>query len=134
MINCAGGMNFTADLDTPPSTFIGWVILLVTNLLKIDPICQALFDKTRDPENVRKTLENIYVNKDRVDDELVNGIVNPSKDDGAMKIFQSTYTGDPKPRPMDVLPQISQNVKIGAIWGKQDNVISPNMTFAQKVK
>ena len=74
------------------------------------------------------------MNKDRVDDELVNGIVNPSKDDGAMKIFQSTYTGDPKPRPMEVLPKISQNVKIGAIWGKQDNVISPKMNFAQKVK
>ena len=80
MVNCSGGMNITAGIDKPPTTFFGWVVLLVTNLLKIDPICNVLFDKTRDPENVRQTLQNIYLNKDRVDDELVNSIVNPSKD------------------------------------------------------
>ena len=111
-------MNITAGLDSPPSSFAGWIILLVINLLKIDPLCSILFDKTREPENVRQTLGKLYLNKERVDDELVESIVRPSLDDGALKVFQSTFTGDPGEGPMKVLPKINENVKIGAIWGK----------------
>ena len=47
-----------------------------------------------------------------------------------MKVFQSTFTGEPGVGPEELLPKIPQNVKIGAIWGEQDSIISPKMTFA----
>ena len=87
LVNCAGGMNVTHILDDPPTTLFGWGILIFKNLLKLDPINNILFDKVRDPKNVEETLLKIYVNKDRVDKELVDLIVNPSLDEGANKVF-----------------------------------------------
>ena len=87
LVNCAGGMNISHILDDPPTTSFGWTVLLVTNLLKLDPINNLLFDKVRDPQNVKETLQKIYVNKDRVDDELVQSIIQPSLDAGANKVF-----------------------------------------------
>ena len=87
MINISIGMNFKGGLDDPPTTTYGKTVYFVTNLLKVDFIVRALFNKTKNPENVRETLKGIYLNKDRVDDELVNSIVNPSKDNGALKVF-----------------------------------------------
>lgn len=87
LINCAGGMNVTHILDDPPTTLFGWGLLIFTNLQKLDIVNNVLFDKIKDPENVKETLMKIYVNKDRVDKELVDSIVNPSSDEGANKVF-----------------------------------------------
>jgi hypothetical protein len=59
-------------------------------LLEIGYVNKFLFDRTRDPENVRSILKSIYVNPERVDDELVESIVKPSRDAGASNVFQST--------------------------------------------
>ena len=106
---------------------------MITNLIKVDPLNNFLFDKVRDPENVKQTLQKIYVNKDRVDDELVDSIIKPSLDEGANKVFQSTQTGDPGVGPEGLLKNIPESVKIAAIWGEQDGITPPNSWIAKTI-
>ena len=106
---------------------------MVTNLLKLDPLNNILYDKVRDPENVKQVLQGIYVNKDRVDDESVDSIIKPSLDEGANKVFQSTLTGDPGVGPEELLRKIPESVKIAAGWGEQDGITPPNSWIAKTI-
>ena len=88
MVNCAGGMNGLHILGgQEPTSLFEWFIVLTTNLLKIDAFSDLMFDKVRQPETVRGILKKMYVNEDRVDDELVQSLVDPSLHEGANKVL-----------------------------------------------
>lgn len=54
LVNCAGGMNGQHVLDGhSPTTLFGWMIVLITNLLKNDVCNSFLFDKVRVPATVK---------------------------------------------------------------------------------
>ena len=104
LVNCAGGMNGLHILNGhPPTSLFGWTIVLITNLLKYDAFNNFLFDKVRARETIRSILKNMYVNPDRVDDELVDSIFMPSEDQGANKVLQSSLVGDPGTGPVQLL-------------------------------
>jgi len=134
LVNCAGGMNGLHVTKSNPGTIIGGGIALITNFLRSSLICNALFTNTQRRGNVRSSLEKLYVNKDRVDEELVDMIIRPSLDDGAKQVFQSTLVGEPGLNPMELLPNIPENVKIGAIWGSEDFATKPTVPIAEFLK
>lgn len=87
LVNCAGGMNGLHVTKSNPGTIYGGAIALITNFLRSSAVCNALFTNTQRRGNVKSILERLYVNKDRVDDELVDMIIRPSLDDGAKQVF-----------------------------------------------
>ena len=107
LFNCAIGMNSKArplpGCGRAEAIFLGWIappIFLLLDLLLRSPLGRTLFDHVRQPNTIRSVLENgVYVNRTRVDDELVQLIASPAEADGAFEAFVETLTGDPGPRP-----------------------------------
>lgn len=121
LLNCAGGMNNKAIVDDWRIKLALPLFLLIDLLLKTPPIAQRLFDRFRTPDNIRNILQNVYGNQAAVDDELVDLIYQPSKDEGALDAFVSIMTGPPGPRP-DVLLRdvIPGDLPLLVLWGDSD--------------
>ena len=99
LYNCAAGINnkFTlTDTLTPFSikAFAVPIFSLLDLLLKNDGFAKGLFERTRKPENVKATLQSVYVNKDACDEELVESILTAAADDNALKVFVEILTND----------------------------------------
>lgn len=129
LFNCAIGMNSKAPArpDDPIAYKIFFALFSpafkLIDLLLASPLARALFDKVRDRENVRGILESgVYVNQDRVDDELVELITAPAEDEGALDAFIKILTGDPGPRPESLVPQLTRSLPIAVWWGTEDQV------------
>jgi pimeloyl-ACP methyl ester carboxylesterase len=91
LYNTAAGINnkFTiTDTLTPLSIklFAVPIFTLLDLLLKIDSFSGWFFERTRNPENIRATLQSVYVNKEACDDELVNSIASAAMDPNARKV------------------------------------------------
>ncbi len=81
---------------------------------------RLIFENMRNPKNIRKTLNQVYVNKNNVDDYLVNSIRNPSLDVGAFNVFRSVFNpSGPQGEPLDLL---FKNLKspLLLLWGSKD--------------
>jgi len=50
---------------------------------------RLIFENMRNPKNIKKTLNQVYVDKKNVDDFLVESIRKPSLDFGAFNVFRS---------------------------------------------
>ena len=96
---------------------------MLLDLVLRSPLAQTLFDKVRTDETVRGVLAGgVYVNADRVDDELVSMITRPAEDPGALEAFIAILSGEPGPRPEALVPQIDPALPIGVWWGDEDQV------------
>eukprot|EP00897_Mesotaenium_endlicherianum_P008374 jgi/Mesen1/7565/ME000392S06832 len=113
LLNCAGGMNNKAIADDWRIRAAMPIFLLIDWLLLRPSIARPLFDR-----NVQTVLQSVYCNKDAVDAELVEVILKPADDLGALEAFVSIITGPPGPRPEVLLPRISNPVLI--LWGDKD--------------
>lgn len=124
--NCAGGMNskFAAfDEDLPAATraiasvafgFVDW-------LLSFKGLARSLFDGIRSEENVRAALQQVYTkNPSRVDDLIVESTIKPAEDPAALDVFVEILTGDPGPRPADLVPRVE--APIHCHWGDADEI------------
>jgi pimeloyl-ACP methyl ester carboxylesterase len=123
LYNAAAGINnkFTLyDTLTPPllKVFCVPVFSLLDFLLKQEAFATWLFERTRKPENIRATLQSVYVNKDACDDELVASISKPAEDPNALKVFVEILTGAPGTTPDTFIDQIKCPIKF--VWGDQD--------------
>ena len=81
---------------------------------------RLIFENMRKPGNIRKTLNQVYLNKKNVDDYLVESIRNPSLDKGAFNVFRSVFNpSGPQGKPLDEL--FSQlNSPLLLLWGSKD--------------
>ena len=129
LFNCAIGMNSKAEPlpDDPPAYAFFFALakplFVLIDVLLRSPLAGALFDKVRTPETVRSVLEKgVYMNSDRVDDELVNMITRPATDEGALQTFVEILAGDPGPRPEALVGQIDESTPIACWWGPDDQV------------
>jgi pimeloyl-ACP methyl ester carboxylesterase len=101
LYNAAAGINnkFTlTDELTPP--LVKWLIArplfsLLDILLRQPSFANWLFERTRKPENIRKTLQSVYVNQDAVDDVLVSSIAAPATDPRALQVGDMKYLVSP---------------------------------------
>jgi len=81
---------------------------------------RLIFENMRKPNNIRKTLKQVYVNKKNVDDFLVNSIRNPSLDVGAFNVFRSVFNpSGPQGEPLDKLfKELTSPLLL--LWGSKD--------------
>jgi pimeloyl-ACP methyl ester carboxylesterase len=93
-------------------------LTLLDILLNNEQFAQRFFDQIRTEDNIRTTLQSVYVNKDRVDDELVQSILKPAYHPNALKVFVRILTGHPGTTPDKLLPYVTKPVKL--VWGSQD--------------
>lgn len=120
LLNCAGGMNNKAVFDDWRIKLLMPLLLLIDFLLKQKRIATALFNRVKDRENLKNILSNVYINKENVDDTLVEIIAGPANGEGALDAFVSILTGPPGPNPIKLIPEITKPVLV--LWGDQDGL------------
>jgi len=81
---------------------------------------RLIFENMRNPKNIRKTLNQVYVDKKNVDDYLVDSIRNPSLDIGAFNVFRSVFNpSGPQGEPLDLLFK-KLSAPLLLLWGSKD--------------
>ncbi len=100
---------FQTSLETVAGIFLKNVVLQ-----------RLIFENMRKPSNIKKTLNQVYVDKKNVDDFLVNSIRNPSLDFGAFNVFKSVFNpSGPQGEPLDKLfKKLSSPLLL--LWGSKD--------------
>ncbi len=119
LLNPAGGFSEDyAQQDqkkTPVQQATGSVM---KGLLEQDWFGWAIFKFVQNKKYIRKTLMQVYVNKDQVTDELIDDIYRPACDQGASKVFSLVFRS-PKGKPMDALLE-TMTRPLYIIWGEKD--------------
>ena len=81
---------------------------------------RLIFENMRKPSTIKKTLNQVYINKKNVDDFLVESIRNPSLDLGAFNVFRSVFNpSGPQGEPLDKLFEKLTSPLL-LIWGSKD--------------
>ena len=116
LLNAAG--PFRQD-QQPPS---GWGAIarrtIAGALLKGPVLQRLLFENLRRPATIRRTLNQVYVDRTNVDEELVQAILGPSRDPGAFGVFRTVFD-IPSGEPLDDLfPQLCCPLLL--VWGIRD--------------
>ncbi len=118
LLNAAG--YFSDEKRLPKSWFSRVRQAFGGGLLK-DPLIQRLiFENLRQPSTIRRTLNQVYIDKSNVDDYLVEAIRRPSLDPGAFKVFRSVFdTRGPQGQPLDKL-FANLEAPLLLLWGNRD--------------
>ncbi len=115
LINCAGGLNHRPDeLNFPLRMIMG----TFTKLVNSSVTGTFIFNRIRQKHRIRRTLYQVYCDRNAVTDELVELLYQPSCDRGAQKVFASVLTAPPGPHPQTLLPKIDQPLLV--LWGTDD--------------
>lgn len=131
LYNCAVGMNSKArpldakELITWPVSWAAQPIFFVVDLVLKSRIAKSIFDTVRRADNVAAVLRSpgVYYNASRVDDALLNMILEPAGTDGALQAFVAIFTGDPGPRPERIVRnELPDNIPLAVFWGDRDLV------------
>ena len=123
LLNLAGGMNNKAASsgDSDWRLVVAKPLFaLIDFLLSIRPVAIKLFDSFRSPESLKNVLSSVYVNQAAVDDALVELIAGPARDPGALEAFIAIITGDPGPRPEEIVKTLPEATPLLFIWGTKD--------------
>ena len=115
LLNCAGGMNHRPGELNPPLRF---AMALFNNLVRSPRFGAFMFNQIRQKHRIRRTLSQVYRNREAITDELVDMLYAPSCDEGAQKVFASVLTAPPGPSPAELLPGVSQPLLV--LWGAAD--------------
>jgi pimeloyl-ACP methyl ester carboxylesterase len=87
-------------------------------LLKSPVLQRLLFENLRRPATIRRTLNQVYVDKTNVDEALVEAIRRPSLDPGAFGVFRTVFD-IPRGQPLDELfAQLACPLLL--LWGIRD--------------
>jgi pimeloyl-ACP methyl ester carboxylesterase len=79
---------------------------------------RLLFENLRRPATVRRTLNQVYIDRTNVDEELVQAILRPSRDPGAFGVFRTVFD-IPRGQPLDELfAQLGCPLLL--LWGIRD--------------
>jgi len=116
LLNAAGPFS---DEQKPPQ---GWGAIarqsIGTALLKSPVLQRLLFENLRRPATIRRTLNQVYVDKTNVDDWLVESIRRPSLDPGAFGVFRTVFD-IPRGQPLDEL-FAELTAPLLLLWGIRD--------------
>ncbi len=118
LLNAAG--YFSED-KRPTKGFWPTARKTIGSIFLKNPLLQRIiFENLRQPSTIRRTLNQVYVDKSNVDDELVEAIRRPSLDKGAFKVFKSVFDpGGPQGEPLDQLfAQLKSPLLL--LWGNRD--------------
>jgi len=116
LLNAAGPFS---DEQQPPK---GWGAIarqsIGSALLKSPVLQRLLFENLRRPATIRRTLNQVYVDKTNVDDWLVESIRRPSLDPGAFGVFRTVFD-IPRGQPLDEL-FAELTAPLLLLWGMRD--------------
>ncbi|MBW4581110.1 MAG: alpha/beta fold hydrolase [Tildeniella nuda ZEHNDER 1965/U140] len=115
LLNCAGGMNHRPSELNPP---LRLAMAIFNNLVRSPRFGAFMFNQIRQKHRIRRTLAQVYRNREAITDELVDMLYVPSCDDGAQRVFASVLTAPPGPSPAELLPAVSQPLLV--LWGAAD--------------
>jgi pimeloyl-ACP methyl ester carboxylesterase len=94
---------------------------LVQKLLTQTPLGRVFFDRLRNPRALRKVLLQAYAQPEAVTDELVNLLLEPAFDEGALEVFLAFINYASGPLAEDLLPKLNkQQCPVQFLWGEQD--------------
>jgi pimeloyl-ACP methyl ester carboxylesterase len=91
---------------------------LIQKLLAIQPVGKFFFQQLAKPKTVKKILLQAYAHPEAVTDELVDLLMAPAKDAGAVAVFVAFTAYSQGPLPEDLLPQLSCPAIF--LWGTAD--------------
>jgi pimeloyl-ACP methyl ester carboxylesterase len=116
LINAAGPFS---DEQAEPQ---GWGAItrrtVGAALLRSPVLQRLLFENLRRPTTIRRTLNQVYIDRSNVDDELVESIRRPSLDPGAFGVFRTVFD-IPSGQPLDELfAQLRSPLLL--LWGIRD--------------
>jgi pimeloyl-ACP methyl ester carboxylesterase len=115
LINCAGGLNHRPEeLNLPLRLVMGTFTKLVSSPL----FGKLIFNNIRRKQNIRRTLYQVYVDRQAVTDELVEMFYQPSCESSAQKVFASILTAPPGPKPEQLLARLQHPLLV--LWGEND--------------
>ena len=116
LLNAAGPFS---DEQKPPQ---GWGAIArqtIGGALLKSPVLQRLmFENLRRPATIRRTLNQVYVDKTNVDDWLIESIRRPSLDPGAFGVFRTVFD-IPRGQPLDEL-FAELTAPLLLLWGIRD--------------
>lgn len=117
LLNCAGGLTSFRESELPfPAAIAYRLIRLVLFNSLTGPL---FFRRFRTRENILKLLHQVYIDKEAVDDYLLEILHLPSLDKGAEHVFLKTLgSGGSGPSPEELLPNISCPILM--LWGEDD--------------
>ena len=115
LINCAGGLNHRPGELNP---VLGTVMGAFTKLISYPITGNLIFNNVRRKSQIRRTLYQVYRDRNAVTDELVEMLYRPSCDKGAQKVFASVLTAPPGISPRQLLPNLTLPLLV--IWGERD--------------
>ena len=115
LINCAGGLNHRpGDLNPILSSVMSGFTKLIAS-----PVSgKFIFNNIRRKSQIRRTLYQVYCDRQAVTDELVEMLYQPSCDRGAQQVFASVLTAPAGKSPNELLPNLSRPLLI--VWGEKD--------------
>ncbi len=115
LLNPAGGLNHRPDeLNWP----LPWVMGTFANLVSSPTVGPWLFDRVRQKAQIRRSLAQVYYNRQAITPELVDLLYDPSCDLGAQKVFAAILTAPAGPKPTELLPHIQAPLLV--LWGEAD--------------
>jgi pimeloyl-ACP methyl ester carboxylesterase len=91
---------------------------LLQRLLSIKPLGKFFFNQVAKPKTVRKILLKAYANAEVVTDELVDILMSPATDPGAVAVFIAFTGYSTGPLPEDLLPLLPCPAIL--LWGTAD--------------
>ena len=116
LLNAAGPFS---DEQTPPR---GWGAIARQTvggaLLKSPVLQRLLFENLRRPATIRRTLNQVYLDRTNVDEALVEAIRRPSLDPGAFGVFRTVFD-IPRGQPLDEL-FAQLDCPLLLLWGIRD--------------
>ncbi|MDJ0675412.1 MAG: alpha/beta fold hydrolase [Calothrix sp. MO_167.B42] len=115
LINSAGGLSHRPhELKLPLR-----VVMATFNKLVSHPITgKFLFNNIRRKSQIRRTLYQVYCDRNAVTDELVDLLYTPACDPGAQQVFASILTAPAGPAPDELLPKVKHPLLV--LWGAND--------------
>jgi pimeloyl-ACP methyl ester carboxylesterase len=115
LINSAGGLSHRPhELNPVLRVVMGTFHKLVAN-----PITgKFVFNRIRQKSQIRRTLYQVYSDRNAVTDELVDILHTPSCDPGAQQVFASILTAPPGPTPEELLLKVQWPLLV--MWGADD--------------
>jgi len=115
LINSAGGLSHRPHELNP----VLRIVMGAFNRVVRSPITgKFIFNRIRQKSQIRRTLYQVYRNRQAVTDELVDLLYTPSCDPGAQEVFASILSAPPGPSPQELLPKLERPLLV--IWGADD--------------
>jgi pimeloyl-ACP methyl ester carboxylesterase len=116
LLNAAGPFS---DEQAPPR---GWGAIarqtIGSALLRSPVLQRLLFENLRRPATIRRTLNQVYIDRTNVDEALVEAIRRPSLDPGAFGVFRTVFD-IPRGQPLDELFALL-HCPLLLLWGIRD--------------